>query len=120
MPDQPWSYCESGKGKRFSDNQAENMVQNADVLEAFDRWRDQFSAFVAEKGKVPPEKNRAYGYQAPQHLLRDAQLFWRDIRARAGLPPKTSSSAHQQELGLNGDQTCWSHESEGEKLRRKK
>jgi len=113
-------YSLSFPNSQFAHNQAEGMVRNEDVLQVFDRWTDQFAAFVGDKGKVPPGKYRAYGYRAPQHLLRDAQLFWRDIRMRAGLPPKNSSPAHQQELGLNVDQTWPSHESEGEKRRRKK
>lgn len=120
VPDPLWTYCEFGKDKKYSDNQAEDMVRNEDLLQMFDRWTDQFAAFVEDKGKVPPGKYRAYGYTAPGHLLRDAQLVWRDVRMRAGFPREGSSPAQQQELGLNDDQTWSSHESEGEKLRRKK
>ena len=120
VPDPLWAYCEFGKDKKYSDNQAEDMVRNEGLLQMFDRWTDQFAAFVGDKGKVPPGKYRAYGYTAPAHLLRDAQLLWRDVRMRAGVPREGSSPAQQQELGLNDDQTWSSHESEGEKLRRKK
>jgi hypothetical protein len=115
-----WTYCEFGKGKKYSDNLAGDIVRNEDMLQMFDRRTDQFAAFVGDKGKVPPGKYRAYGYTAPGHLLRDAQLLWRDARMRAGIPREGSSPAQQQELRLNADQTWPSHESEGEKLRRKK
>ncbi len=120
VPDQLWSYCEFGKGKRYSDNQAEDMIREENVLDSFDRWTDDFAGFVQGKGKVPSGKYRACGYTAPGHLLRDAQLLWRDVRMRAGVAPKDSSPAQQQELGLNLDQTWSSHESEGAKFRRKK
>jgi hypothetical protein len=94
-PDQLWSYYEFGKGKKYSDNQAEDMIREGNVLQMFDR-------------------------EAPGQLLRDAQLLWRHVRVRAEVPPKDSLPAQQQELGLNRDQTWSSHESEGEKLRRKK
>jgi len=120
VPDQLWSYCEFGKDTKYSDNQAEDMIRNIDVLQTFDGWTDEFAGFVQGKGKVHPGKYRAYGYDAPRHLLRDAQLLWRDVRMRAGVPPKDLSRAQQQELGLNRDKTWSPHESEGEKLRRKK
>jgi len=96
------------------------MIRDKDVLKTFDRWTDDFTSFVQDKGKVTPGKYRAYGHQAPGHLLRDGKLLWRDIRRRAGVPPPGSSPAHQRELGLNADQTWSAHESEGEKPRRKK
>jgi len=74
--------CRYG-GVEVPDNQAEDLIRNEDVLSVFDCWTDQFAAFVGDKGKVPPGKYRAYGSQPPKHLLRDAQLFWRDIRMRA-------------------------------------
>jgi len=120
VPDPLWAYCEFGKDKKYSDNQAEDMVRNEDLLQMFDRWTDQFATFVRDKGKVPPGKYRAYGYKAPGHLIRGAQLLWRDVRMRAGIPLEGSSPAQQQELGLNDDVTWSSHESEGEKLRHKK
>jgi len=118
VPDHLWTYCEFGRGQKYSDNQAEHMVQDDTVLAAFDQWTDAFAAFVGEKGKVQPGPYRAFGYRPPGHLLRDAQLLWRDARMRAGVPPEGSSPAVQQELGLNRDKTWSPGESEGEKLRR--
>ena len=117
VPDEVWTYCEFGKGKKYADNQAEDMVKETDVLRTFDAWTDRFTAFVAAKGKVPPGRFRAYGYQAPGHLGRDIQLYWRNLRMRAGLPPAGSSPAEQQRLGLNRDRTLNPSEGEGEKLR---
>jgi hypothetical protein len=117
VPDDLWTYCEFGKGKKYGDNQAENMVQEANVLQAFDAWSDRFTTFVAAKGKVPPGPYRAYGYQAPGHLARDVQLYWRDLRMRVGIPPEGSSPAEQQRLGLNRDRTLKPSKGEGEKLR---
>lgn len=110
----------SEKVRSIATTKAEDMIREENVLPTFDRWTDEFADFVQGKGKVPSGKYRAYGYKAPGHLLRDAQLLWRNIGLRTGVPPKDSSPAQQQELGLNRDQTWSSHESEGEKLRRKK
>jgi len=118
VPDDLWAYCEFGKGRKYSDNQAEDMIREAKVLAAFDAWVDRFAAFVRDKGKVPPGEYRAYGYKAPGHFLRDVQLLWRDFSMRAGIPPADSSPAEQQEQGLNRDRTWSPKESDGEKLRR--
>ena len=117
VPDELWTYQEFGQGKKYSDNQAEDMVKDAGVLRAFDEWTDQFQHFVAKKGKVPPGRYRAYGYEAPGHLGRDLQLAWRDVRMRAGIPPDGSSPAEQQKLDLNRDRTLNPRKGEGEKLR---
>lgn len=117
VPDALWTYKEFGKGKKYSDNQAEDMVKEADVLNTFDEWTDRFGQFVSGKGKVPPGRYRAYGYKAPRHLGRDLQLLWRDVRMRAGVPPAGSSPDEQQKLGLNRDRTLNPSKGEGEKLR---
>ncbi len=118
VPDQLWAYREFGLGKKYSENQAEQMIEDKDTMQAFDRWADDFAVFVADKGKVVPGKYRAFGHQPPGHLLRDAQLLWRDVRMRAGAPLRGSSPARQQELGLNQDETWSPRESEGNKLRK--
>jgi hypothetical protein len=117
VPDTLWSYQEFGKGKKYSENQAEDMVKETEVLDAFDAWTSRFRQFVAAKGKVPPGRYRAYGYKPPRHLGRDLQLLWRDARMRAGIPPAGSSPAEQQQLGLNRDRTFTPSRGEGEKLR---
>src|SRR5687767_2227823 len=67
VPDDLWRYVEFGRGKKYSDNQAEHMVGEAEVLAAFDDWTAGFAAFVVQKGKVEPGKYRAYGYMRPSH-----------------------------------------------------
>lgn len=119
VPDHLWAYHEFGLDKKYSDNQAEQMIEDKGTMLAFDQWTDGFAEFVRNKGKVPPGKYRAFGYEAPGHLLREAQLLWRDMRMRAGIAPSDSSPARQQKLGLNQDRTWSPRESEGEKLRRK-
>jgi hypothetical protein len=82
-----------------------------------DAWTDRFAGFVRKKGKVEPGKYRAFGYEAPGHLLRDAKLAWRDVRMRFGHPREGSSPEKQQAMGLNQDATRDPSKGEGEKLR---
>lgn len=117
VPDNLWRYKEFGKGKKYSDNQAEHMATETNVFEDFDKWTDEFAAFVGKKGKVEPGKYRAYGYKAPGHLKEDLKLKWREIKIGMGYPPKDSSPAKQEELNLNKDETLKPRKSEGEKLR---
>jgi hypothetical protein len=117
VPDHLWRYVEFGRGKKYSDNQAEEMATETDVFKDFDEWVDQFTAFVSEKGKIEPGKYRAYGYEAPGHFLRDLKLKWREIKIGMGHPPEGSSPAKQQELDLNQDETLRPSKSEGERLR---
>ena len=117
VPDALWTYIEFGKDKKYSDNQAEDMVQDAVVMRSFDDWVSRFADFVGRKGKVHPGKYRAYGHRAPGHLLKEAKLAWRDLRMRIGVPPRGSSPAEQQELNLNRDRTLTPGKGEGEKLR---
>ncbi len=87
------------------------------VFEDFDEWTDRFASFVGQKGKVEPGKYRAYGYEAPGHLVKDLKLKWREIKIGLGHPPEGSSPAKQEELNLNKDETLSPRKSEGEKLR---
>ena len=105
VPDRLWRYEEFGNGKKYSDNQAEDMVREADVMRAFDEWTDYFAAWVRQKGKVPSGKYRAFGYQPPSHHLDDLKLKVRETRMRLGVPPKGSSPWEQQRQGLNRDAT---------------
>jgi hypothetical protein len=57
----------------------------------FDAWTDAFAAFVGAKGKVEPGKYRAYGYEAPGHLMKDLKAKWREIKTGLGYPPEGSS-----------------------------
>jgi len=117
VPDTLWTYCTSGKGRKYSDNQSEHMVREQEFMHAFDGWTARFTEHVAAKGKVQPGQWRAYGYEAPGHRWADAKLKWRGIRIGLGVAPSDSSPAAQEALGLNRDATLRMPRSEGEKLR---
>jgi hypothetical protein len=116
VPDALWRYVEFGQGKKYSDNQAEDMT-GLSVYGEFDAWTDRFATFVRAKGKIEPGRYRAYGYEAPGHLAEDLKLKWREIKIGLGHPPEGSSPADQEELNLNRDETLTPKKSEGEKLR---
>jgi hypothetical protein len=113
VPDALWRYAEFGRGKKYSDNQAEHMTED-EVLRAFDEWTGAFAAFVSAKGKVEPGRYRACGYQPPSHTWAELKLKWREWRLSLGLPPAGSSPARQQERGLNRDATLSPKESTAE------
>jgi hypothetical protein len=117
VPDKLWSYCSSGKRLKYSDNQAEDMVREDEFMKAFYQWVRHFEHFVLAKGKVPPNKYRAYGYRAPRHLWANVKDGIRYFRMMVGKPPKGSSPQVQQELGLNNDATWQTKKGEGQKLR---
>ncbi|QNF34114.1 flavodoxin family protein [Adhaeribacter swui] len=117
VPDKLWAHATTGKGQKYSDNQAEDMVQEDQFMQVFKQWVLEFTLFVAEKGKVPPNQYRAYGYQRPKNYLKELKTGIREWRLRFGLEPKNSSPQIQKELGLNQDTTLRPHKSEGEKLR---
>ena len=117
VPDQLWQHCTTGKGRPYSQNQSEDMIGETAFLKAFDEWTSAFVSFVAEKGKVPAGRFRAFGYEPPSHRWAELRLGWRDVRMRIGKPPKPSSPADQQALGLNDDVRIRTHRSEGERLR---
>lgn len=115
-----WRYVQFGEGKKYSDNQAEDMVRDEDVMKRFDDWTRAFAAFVLKNGKVEPGRFRAYGYRAPGHRVADLKLKWRELRMGLGTPPAGSSPARQQKLRLNRDATLSPKTGEGEKLRKDK
>jgi hypothetical protein len=117
-PDDLWRYESFGAGRKYSDNQAEDMARDAEFMRRFDAWTDGFGAFVEKKGKVPPGKYRAYGYKPPGHRLANIKLWLRDRRMRLGIPAEGSSPAEQQELGLNRDTVRDPEVGEGERLRK--
>ena len=117
VPNPLWQYEDFGKGKKYSENQAEDMGGDVSFLARFDAWGDALAAFVRDKGRVRPGKYRAYGHKAPGHRLADAKLWLRDISMRLGHPPAGSSPRAQLEAGLNEDATLRPARSEGEKLR---
>lgn len=120
VPDRLWRYVQFGEGKKYADNQAEDMVREKGVMKRFDDWTHAFAAFVAKKGKVEPGSFRAYGYRPPGHRLADLKLKWRALRMQAGAPPAGSSPARQQKMRLSRDATLSPKRGEGEKLRKGK
>ena len=117
VPDTLWAHCTTGKGQKYSDNQAEDMVQEEPFMAAFKNWVAEFTLYVAEKGKVPPNPYRAYGFERPQNLYKELKTGIREWRLRFGLEPENSSPKIQKDLGLNKDVTIAPKKSEGEKLR---
>ncbi len=117
VPDNLWQHCTSGKGKKYSDNQAEDMVREDAFMQSFDDWLKAFQNFVTQKGKVQPNKYRAYGFKQPPHLWNELKTGVRSWMLRFGRPPKGSSPWYQQKFELNKDTTLRPKKSEGEKLR---
>lgn len=118
VPDRLWSYTEIGHGKKYSDNQAEDMGSEPDFYRSFDAWTDAFVDFVSQKGKVPAGQYRAFGYKAPGHKLADLKLLWRNARMQLGVPPQGSSPMEQQQQQLNQDRVLDTKKGEGERLRK--
>ena len=117
VPDNLWQHCTSGKGKKYSENQAEDMITEDEFMSAFNKWVLEFQTFVQQKGKVPPGTYRAYGKEPPNHLWADVKDGIRYFEMMVGKPPKGSSPQIQQDLGLNKDATWHTKKGEGEKLR---
>jgi hypothetical protein len=113
VPDTLWRHVEFGRGRKYSDNQAEHLLVLSDVLQEFDQWGVRFAEHIRGKGKVKAGKYRAYGYKAPTHRLADMKLKWRELRMSLGIPRAGSSPAAQQKLGLNRDATLRPRESQG-------
>jgi len=119
VPDNLWTHSTSGKGKKYSNNQAEDLIKEKAFMQTFDNWVKDFENFVAAKGKVQPGKWRAYGFKKPFNLIKEIKVGIRSWKLRFGKPPKGSSPSQQQQLGLNKDVTLHSKKSEGQKLREK-
>ena len=117
VPDDLWRYCTSGKGKKYSDNQAEDVIEEDAFMNTFATWVNSFEIFVKEKGKVPPNKYRAFGFKPPSHIWANVEDGIRYFKMMVGKPSKGSSPQIQQELDLNKDATWHTKKGEGEKLR---
>jgi hypothetical protein len=118
VPDELWAFCEFGRDKKYSEDQAEHMVENHEVMGAFDGWIQRFARKVEKKGKVQPGTYRAYGYEPPGHFIADLKTKWRGLRMLLGRPIPGSSPEIQQRLGLNRDTHLRYKEGEGKRLRR--
>ncbi len=120
VPDALWRFVEFGRGVPYSENQAEHMMENADVLADFDRWTSAFAEHVGTKGKVPPSQYRAYGHRAPSHLVADLKTKWRGLRMALGAPVSGTSPAVQHERGINRDASIFYQRGEGTKVRNRR
>lgn len=118
VPDRLWAHATTGKGRPYSEDQAEHMIADGGFMATFDAWIDDFAGHVRAKGTVLPNVYRAFGYEPPKHTTADLKLKWRDLRMRAGLPRKGSSPAAQQKMGLNEDTGWNAGRAEGEKRRK--
>jgi multimeric flavodoxin WrbA len=117
VPDHLWKQGTTGKGKKYSDNQSEDMIKENEFMVLFTGWVKDFEHFVQRKGKVSPNKYRAFGYKPPKHLWANVEDGIRYFRMMAGKPAKGSSPQLQQDLDLNRDTTWHTKKGEGEKLR---
>lgn len=118
VPDHLWKYELFGKNKKYSDTQAEDMVQDVKVMASFDEWVKNFAAYVHGKGKVEPGKYRAFGYKPPGYFVNDLKLGWEYFKMMIGRPKKNSSPWFQEKFGLNKDATWHPRKGEGDKLRK--
>jgi len=117
VPDQLWAYKVFGRDKKYSENQAEHLSNNHEVLQHFDDWVNSFKDFVSEKGKVQPGKFRAYGHKPPSHFIADLKDGVRYVRMMFGKSEEGSSPRKQETMGLNDDATWHPKWGEGKKLR---
>jgi hypothetical protein len=117
VPDHLWTYGLVGEGKKYSEMQAEHMVEEYPFMNKFNKWVDDFAGFVASKGKVEPGEFRAYGFKAPSHFWGNISDGIRYVRMMTGNAPKNSSPRIQDEKGLNKDATWQTKKGEGKKLR---
>ena len=53
VPDRLWRYVEFGRGRSYSEDQAEHLAAEP-ALRDFDDWAGEFARFVRAKGRVPP------------------------------------------------------------------
>ena len=117
VPDTLWQYGTTGKDKKYSDDQAEDMITDQPFMNAFSQWVNEFTNFVQHKGKITPGKYRAYGHKAPSHAWANIKDGIRYFEMMTGKAPEGSSPQVQENLGLNQDATWQTKKSEGEKLR---
>jgi hypothetical protein len=118
VPDHLWMYAEFGKNKKYSDSQAKDMIRDDKVMNEFDEWIKGFIEHVQNKGKVKPNRYRAFGYQPPPHFWASIKDGIRYFRMMIGKPPKHSSVYLQEKLNLIDDATLQTKKGEGEKLRK--
>ena len=117
VPDPLWRYVEFGRDKKYSDNQAEHMASEPDLLREFDEWTDAFADHVAKKGKVKPKRVPRLRLPGTSlSSLADLKTKWRGLRMALGFPIPGTSPAIQQERGLNRTLTISLQEERGRKI----
>jgi sulfur relay (sulfurtransferase) DsrC/TusE family protein len=104
-------------GKKYSENQSEDVVNEKDYMRQFEQWVTNFTEFVAKKGKVQPGKHRAYGFKQPPHLWNEIKSGIRAFKLRFGIAPPNSSPEKQMIQNLNRNKTRHPKKTEGKKLR---
>lgn len=117
VPDNLWTHETTGKGKKYSENQAEHLPADMQFMSAFNEWVNNFAAFVQQKGKVQPGVYRAFGHKPPFSPIQELKTGIRSWKLRFGLAPDQSSPQKQTDEHLNDDTTLHPAKSEGEKLR---
>ena len=117
VPEQLWTYADSGIGKKYSENQSEDAINEKKYMQSFEEWVSNFTDFVGSKGKVQPGKYRAYGYKQPAHLWNEIKSGLRALKLRFGIAPANSSAEKQTKQNLNRNQTEDPKKTEGKKLR---
>lgn len=118
VPEAMWCYGEFGRGRSYSEAQAEHMDDDPAFLQGFDAWVDAFARHVATKGKVEPGGYRAFGYTPPSHLMADLRTKIRGARMALGVANPETSPAVQQKRGLNHDASIHYKRGEGKRLRK--
>lgn len=117
VPEQLWEYALSGRGKKYSANQSEDVIDDKEYMGKFANWVKNFEMFVAVKGKVQPGKYRAYACKQPLHFLSEIKNGLRALKLRFGKAPENSSAQKQMDLNLNRNTTFNPKKTEGKKLR---
>ncbi len=118
VPENLWQYANSGVGKKYSDNQSEDVIDDSTYMNSFLSWVKEFEVFVRRKGKIQPGKYRAYGYKPPVALGGKIRNGIRALKLRFGKAPVNSSAEKQLKLGLNRNTTLHPKKTDGEKIRR--
>ena len=117
VPEKLWEYADSGVGKKYSENQSEDVIDDKEFMTRFTNWVKSFEDFVTVKGKVTPGKYRAFGYKPPAHLWNEIKTGIRAFKLRFGKAPADSSPQKQAALNLNRNTTFHPEKTEGYKLR---
>lgn len=64
VPDELWRHADIGVGKRYADDQADDMMGEHAALAIFDDWVEAFVAHIQAKGIVPGTMEAQRGAQS--------------------------------------------------------